>query len=391
MTRRALVSLLLVCCCGFAGVAGAEDDYFATFEGTPLAFTVDELTANDGGASPFEPPELSRPAHGTVACAEGACTYVPDEGFTGEDSFTYSFAGAQGAAGEVRIQVSPVVVPLAGDWDGDGLTDLGWYHGRHEDVFFAELEPGNPDPSLPPGSITCSPIALAPGARGWIAFAGDWDGDGRSEIGFFDPRSRTSHLYERDPGGPGWVAGRSVLHPGRNPGGLPVAGDWDGDGDQEPGVFVEAEHRFELLESTDVGAPVNAFALTDLRDDVLWLPVAGDWGDSVRHDLVGVWSPDLLRFRVARANAEGPTEVPDTYDEEGPGLLPLAGRWGHPTSIGFYDPALLGGDVLFVLYPCDFDPLCPDPDLGGRRPILLPPPPDPLTPDPRTAACPGGA
>jgi hypothetical protein len=105
--------------------------------------------------------------------------------------------------------------------------------------------------------------------------------------------------------------------------------------------------------------------------------VAGDWGDNFGHHVVGVWQPDRRELRLSHDNESGPTYRPEDYSKEGPGLLPFSGRWwANWTSVGFYDPGE-DGRAQFVLYPCDFGPPC-YPVLGGRRPILLPPPEDPV-------------
>lgn len=48
-------------------------------------------------------------AHGTVSCTEaGACTYTPQAGFTGSDTFTYTASGTDGpSTGTVRVRVGP--------------------------------------------------------------------------------------------------------------------------------------------------------------------------------------------------------------------------------------------------------------------------------------------
>jgi hypothetical protein len=159
---------------------------------------------------------------------------------------------------------------------------------------------------------------------------------------------------------------------------LPVAGDWDGDTTDEVGLFLEDERRFLLLSENGPHAVVTEVALTQLSDGP-WLPVAADWGDDAGFAVVAVWNPTARELHIAEGNVSGPPVPADEdYSEEAAGLLPFSGRWGQHTTIGFYDPALLGGRSQFVLYPCDFGGVC-DLEFGGRRPILLPPPEDPLT------------
>ncbi len=58
---------------------------------TPWETPVDvPLEASDADGDPLELRIVDRPAHGRVALAGAVATYVPDEGFTGTDSFTWA-------------------------------------------------------------------------------------------------------------------------------------------------------------------------------------------------------------------------------------------------------------------------------------------------------------
>ncbi len=275
--------------------------------------------------------------------------------------------------GEERI---PPVLPLAGDWNGDGVTDLGWLNTRSLDSFFLELSATNDGSPLRASRYSCyRPDVLGTGTR-LLPLAGDWFGDSHADVGLFDPDRREFLLYRRATDRSGWLLTLRFQHPAGGSGGLPVAGDWNGDGRDEVGLYLEDEHRFLLLAENGPDAVVTEVALTDLPEGH-WIPVAGDWGDGAGVSVVAVWNPETRELRISQGNTSGSTTVADEdYSAEGPGLLPFSGRWGQHTSIGFYDPGSAGGLSEFVLYPCDFGGDCSN--LGGRHPILLPPPEDPI-------------
>jgi hypothetical protein len=360
----------------------AVGDYLLTVEGIELAFSEADLLANDQHGPSAVVAIESPPQAGKVTCFAGACTYEPETLFAGEDRFTYRVVEAAGfsAPATVTIRVTPAAVPLAGDWDGDGTVDLGWFHSRCQDLYFASFtlypeaiaQPTRSHPPLPDGSL------------GWIPFAGDWDGDKRADVGVFDPRARTFYLYLQDPASPYapgspplWLAVAHFQGPDSGQGVLPLAGDWDGDGQDQVGMFHAAEVQFLLLAP---GGAVTHDFLFEAPHTGDWLPVAAEWGgDGAGAATVGVYSPALRQLLVRRQNTAGPAHAALVLPDEPQRNLPIAGHWAIGESIGFYLPPEEepgpGEEPFgsFALYPYAFLPGDP---LGGTR-IVLPPPPDP--------------
>jgi hypothetical protein len=79
---------------------------------------------------------------------------------------------------------SASLVPLAGDWDGDGSHTLARYDAPTGQFFV----PGEGESGAP------AHLSFTFGGSGWIPLAGDWDGDGKDTIGVFDPRTATFYL-----------------------------------------------------------------------------------------------------------------------------------------------------------------------------------------------------
>ncbi|HEV2891224.1 MAG TPA: Ig-like domain-containing protein [Frankiaceae bacterium] len=98
------------------------------------------------------------PAHGTVSCAGGTCTYTPDANYFGPDSFSYTVSDGNGGTATATVSVTvtsvndvpvagddaagvledkDVLVPVLGndtDADGDALTITAWTDGMHGTV-----------------------------------------------------------------------------------------------------------------------------------------------------------------------------------------------------------------------------------------------------------------
>ncbi len=92
----------------------AKDDKGQTNQGTSTNINV---VANDSDpdGDPLVITRFSQGENGTVTCNtnDGVCTYTPNDGFTGEDSFTYTISDGKGGkdTARVRIIVRPSPAP----------------------------------------------------------------------------------------------------------------------------------------------------------------------------------------------------------------------------------------------------------------------------------------
>lgn len=204
--------------------------------------------------------------------------------------------------------------PVVGDWDGDGKADLGTFGPQWPgDARALEFEPGLPDAAnRPHRPLSSRPKNLPPdpheatsgtrttkrtlagrlrkdlidhvfqyGSEGDVPVAGDWNGDGISNIGVF--REGTWYL---DTDGDGrFSASDEVVHFGR-PGDIPVVGDWTGDGTTKLGVYRQGQWYLDTNGNRMLDAQDATFRLGEAGD----IPVVGDWnGDGT--DDVGVYHP----------------------------------------------------------------------------------------------------
>jgi hypothetical protein len=116
---------------------------------------------------------------------------------------------------------APTDVPVTGDWNGDGVRQIGVFHDGEWNL---DLD-GD-------GRITDDDGSAIFGQAGDKPVVGDFDGDGIDEIGVFRAGKwflDTNHNRELD-------AQDKVFELGGE-GDLPVVGDWNDDGRDDPGVY----------------------------------------------------------------------------------------------------------------------------------------------------------
>jgi len=155
-----------------------------------------------------------------------------------------------------------------------------------------------------------------------VPLAGNWDGRGSDEVGVFR-RGLGKGIFRMS---------RADTNPLRTEFGYsadhPLVGDWDGDGRTDIGTRTAGATSFVLRKSNGSRTTVPFGSRTDL-------PVTGDWdGDGVTE--LGVWSPALSRFRMRVT----PKDVRVTKLGN-PGSLPVTGDWNGDglTDIGVFDPS----------------------------------------------------
>ena len=105
-------------------------------------------------------------------------------------------------------------LPIAGDWDGNGVDGVGLFRGGNATFFLSNGFKG---------VVDFKPFIF--GVVGGKPIAGDWNGDGITTIGVFNPNNGVMSLNNTNSAGNG--VGDIVFSFGQN-GDIPLAGDWDG-------------------------------------------------------------------------------------------------------------------------------------------------------------------
>ncbi|HET6939469.1 MAG TPA: M23 family metallopeptidase [Nocardioides sp.] len=151
---------------------------------------------------------------------------------------------------------------------------------------------------------------------------GDWDGNGQLDPGIRNPTDRVFTLQVKRT--------RSTVKFGKH-GDLPIAGNWDGVGSWELGVRRPGSGKF-LLKMPD--GSVKKVPLGDADD----LPVTGDWDGNGVTDL-GVYDQATATFTLLQVDPMG-TPYTTTVQFGIPGDLPVTGDWDGNgiTDLGVWSP-----------------------------------------------------
>ncbi len=216
--------------------------------------------------------------------------------------------------------VTAGMLPVSGDWNGDGKTKTGLF-----DTLTGTWVLKNANDSDPTNVTT-----FRYGAPGWLPVTGDWDGNRTTTVGVFDPATATFYLKNRNTGGAPDITPFVFGAPGWKP----LAGDWDGDGKYSVGVFDPTFAGFYLKNTNTGGAPdLGPFAFGGAG----WMPVVGDW-DGNGTTTVAVFDPTFGNWYIKNANIGGAPDIgPFNF-----GLRdgrPVAGDWDGDRrfTIGVYD------------------------------------------------------
>ena len=170
-------------------------------------------------------------------------------------------------------------------------------------------------------SLNCSDVPVA----------GNWNGAGADEVGVFR-RTAPARFRQRMPNG----TTRVITH-GRG-GDVAVAGDWDGDARTDVGVWRPRTRTFLLRGGAGVVEPVRLGQLGDV-------PVTGDWDGDLVTD-VGVWRPPTRTFHLLQEDG-----TQQAIPLGAVGSRPITGDWNGDglTEVGVFN----AGTGMFVLRRVD--------------------------------------
>ena len=169
---------------------------------------------------------------------------------------------------------------------------------------------------------------FGPAGAGWMSLSGDWNGDGRTTVGLYNPTTSTFFLknsntpgpadivYQFGPAGAGWQ---------------PVVGDWDGNGTQTVGLYSGS--AFFLQNNHQGGAAALVFSYGPASAG--WKPMAGDWNASGA-DSIGLYSGGS--FFLKNSNAAGAADVVFNFGPADANWTPMAGDWNNngTSTVGLY-------------------------------------------------------
>jgi hypothetical protein len=219
-------------------------------------------------------------------------------------------------------------LPVTGDWNGDGTDEVGSWRPSTRRFYLDANGNGRWDGATG-GDIQTSPFGLATD----VPVAGDWNGDGTDEVGFWRPSTRKFSLDANGNGRwDGAAGGDTVTSAFGRATDVPVTGDWNGDGTDDVGYWRPSTRKFSL--DANGNGRWDGAAGGDTQTSPFGLatdvPVTGDWnGDGT--DDVGYWRPSTRKFSLdANGNDRWDgTAGGDTVSA--PFILssdrPVTGRW----------------------------------------------------------------
>jgi hypothetical protein len=203
-------------------------------------------------------------------------------------------------------------MPIAGDWDGDGVDTIGLYDPQTSTFYLRNSSSsGYADLTFQYGGPN----------TGYVAVAGDWNGDGIDTIGLYKPD--TSVFYLRNTNTSGFADAAFAYGPA-GIGWTPIVGDWNGDHQDTLGLFDPVSSCFYLRNTNDTGFADLTFMYGPANAG--WKSLAGDWnGDS--QDTVALYDPIDSRFYLRNSNSKGFADVTFDYGAAHSGSVPVVGDW----------------------------------------------------------------
>lgn len=219
-------------------------------------------------------------------------------------------------------------IPVAGDWDNDGWDTVAIYQKQ-----LATFEYSNRN-SYSSATVTVQ-LPLPPTVTNSYPVAGDWNGDGQETFGAYDITTRTFYLSNvMPPSTPEQVFSLDL------PSGIPqlftlrpVAGDFDGDGKDSVGLYHAGLAKFWLANSTTPPQPPAAQEVAVDEEFTFGPPAAnpddvvatcGDW-DADGVDTAGVLEVGTETFHMRYQ--PGPTQTLSVHTRTNSQWAAVAGVW----------------------------------------------------------------
>ena len=201
----------------------------------------------------------------------------------------------------------PGDIPIAGDWDCDGIDTPGMYRQSDGYVYLRNEN-----------SQGVADRRFFFGNPGDIPIAGDFNGDGCDTVSVYRPSESRVFIIDRLGSGDQGLGAATTDYVFGDPGDTPFVGDFDGDGIDTIGLHRDTTGLVYFRNSHTQGNADAQFVFGDPAD----LLVAGDWnGDG--DDTPAVLRPSASTFFFRTTNTEGIADefLPWAY----PGGIPVAG------------------------------------------------------------------
>ena len=178
-----------------------------------------------------------------------------------------------------------------------------------------------------PGVVSAKTISSSVNyATGDRPIAGDWNGDGQDEAGVYRPGIG---FYLKMDNGNTWNPSTDRFLSWDNAAGdLPIAGDWNRDGRAETGVYRPGVGFYLKMNNGNTWNPSTDrfLAWDNAAGD---LPIAGDWNGDGRAE-TGVYRPGVgFYLKMNNGRTWNPSTDRFLAWDNTAGVLPIAGDWNE--------------------------------------------------------------
>jgi hypothetical protein len=216
------------------------------------------------------------------------------------------------AFGATRASANCTDRPMVGDWDGDGRAEIGVLRATPSAAVAYVRPPGGQQ-------------AFRFGSAGDLPVVGDFDGNGTSQVAVRRMGSSTWWLRSS--------SGRAVAVSGLGAASdVAITGDWDGNRRSDLGWYRSSTHTFY---QRALHGQLTAVRWGSTGDQ----PVTGDWNGDRRTDL-GVFNPTTRTWRLRVPSGTGYTTKTVVWGAVGDSI-PLTGDWNgdRVTDLGVWRPS----------------------------------------------------
>jgi hypothetical protein len=159
------------------------------------------------------------------------------------------------------------------------------------------------------------------GNPGDVPLAGDFDGDGFDTVSIYRPSNQMFYVINELGVNDAGLGAAEYGFLFGNPGDQPVVGDWDGDGVDEIGLYRESSGFFYYRTTLTTGIADDEFYFGNPGDRF----VAGNWGIIDGCDTPAVFRPSNTVFFFRHTLTQGNADSQLTWPEAGADWLPVAG------------------------------------------------------------------
>jgi thermitase len=213
----------------------------------------------------------------------------------------------------------PGDIPITGDWNGDNITETGIFRaGGH---WYLDMNNNGTWDGTPPDRTFS--WGKQPGD---IPVTGDWNGDNSTETGIFRPGGNWYLDMNNNGTWDGTPTDREFSW-GKQPGDIPVTGDWTGDGITKTGIFRPGTGFYLDTNNNGTWDPTSDTMLSwsgiGLQPNDI--PVTGDWnGDGKTETGIfrnGDWYLDINN------NGHWDQGIDVIFPIGQPGDKPVTGKW----------------------------------------------------------------